>query len=325
MKVLVCFLLFLATTFTVQAQCSSSKSTYNKKYSTTYSKPKTKIKAQTKAQVKAPSKANIPTQKKINSPKTQSAVFTTNSSSPTIALQPNGDFGNILVDEKGMALYFFTKDANGLSNCDGDCLGNWPAFFTPTVNLAKGLNARDFGVITRKDGSRQTTYKGWPLYYFAGDRTAGSINGEGLGNVWFVAKPNYTIMLANNQLTGLDGVKYRGDYTEGQEDVQYFVDAFGNTLYIFMNDEFNVNNYTSEDFSNNGAWPVFEADDIVVPSNLDRSLFGTIDVVGRKQLTYNGWPLYYFGQDKQQRGSNKGVSVPIAGVWPVAEADLNRP
>jgi predicted lipoprotein with Yx(FWY)xxD motif len=47
----------------------------------------------------------------------------------------------------------------------------------------------DFGAITREDGKRQTTYKGWPLYYYAGDKAPGDVLGQGLGNVWFVANP----------------------------------------------------------------------------------------------------------------------------------------
>ena len=31
---------------------------------------------------------------------------------------------------------------------------------------------------------------------------AGQTLGEGIGNIWFVAKPDYTIMLVNAQLVG---------------------------------------------------------------------------------------------------------------------------
>jgi predicted lipoprotein with Yx(FWY)xxD motif len=33
-------------------------------------------------------------------------------------------------------------------------------------------------VITRADGSLQTTYKGWPLYYFSKDAGPGDLKGE---------------------------------------------------------------------------------------------------------------------------------------------------
>ena len=41
---------------------------------------------------------------------------------------------------------------------------------------------------------------------------------------------------------------------------------------------------------------------------------------GREQLTYKGWPVYYFGQDTG-KGDNKGVSVPVPGKWPIINAD----
>jgi predicted lipoprotein with Yx(FWY)xxD motif len=49
--------------------------------------------------------------------------------------------------------------------------------------------AGDFGTITREDGKKQTTYKGMPLYYFAGDKKAGDVTGQGMGKVWYVANP----------------------------------------------------------------------------------------------------------------------------------------
>lgn len=51
--------------------------------------------------------------------------------------------------------------------------------------------------------------------------------------------------------------------------------------------------------------------------------FGEIDVHGKMQLTYKGWPLYYFGQD-QNRGETKGVSVPAPGVWPIVNMNTSQ-
>jgi hypothetical protein len=53
-----------------------------------------------------------------------------------------------------------------------------------------------------------------------------------------------------------------------------------------------------------------------VPSILDKSMFGSIAVFGKPQLTFKGWPMYFFGADGGIKGSNKGVSVG-PGAWPV--------
>jgi len=228
---------------------------------------------------------------------------------------------NIMVNSDGFSLYFFTKDVSGESNCpDGSCLTNWPIFFEETINAGTGLNDSDFGTITRDDGKKQSTYKGWPLYFYAGDNAAGQVNGDGVGSIWFAAKPDYSIMLANEQLVGNDGKNYTSDFQEGDGETQFFVDQEGNTLYLFKNDFKDQNNFTAEDFSNNGSWPIFYTDINSLPSTLNASDFGIIDVYGETQVTYKGWPLYYFGSDGT-RGDTKGVSVPTPGVWPIVNTN----
>lgn len=235
-----------------------------------------------------------------------------------IQVVANATYGNILTDSAGRTLYFFSMDASGSSSCSGGCVTAWPIFYKENPTLDSSLTASDFGVITRADGSKQTTYKGWPLYYYQSDAKAGDVKGEALQNVWFVAKPDYTVMLANTQLVGNDGVKYKSDYTAGDEITQYITDAYGRTLYAFAPDKFNTNTYTKADLSNNTVWPMFEVSAIKnAPSTLNKTSFATITVFGKTQLTFKGWPLYYFGADAQTRGNTKGVSVPRPGVWPI--------
>ncbi len=239
-----------------------------------------------------------------------------------IKLAEHPDVGKILTDDSGLTLYFFTRDAqDGISVCNGGCATAWPVFFSENPSISEELDSSDFSTITRDDGTSQTAYRGWPLYYFQNDAVAGDINGEGLNDVWFVAKPDYTIMLMDNQLTGLDGINYNSSYEEGEEQVQYFTDAYGRTLYIFIRDNENKNNFTRPDFSNDPVWPIFGDSLIQIPTTLDPALFNTIDVFGRPQLTYKGWPLYYYEHDSI-RGQNLGVSVPRPGIWPVAVKDL---
>ncbi len=97
--------------------------------------------------------------------------------------------GSYLADIKGMTLYTFKKDSPGTSACEGPCLEKWPVFYREAVEAKDGLKARDFGTITRADGKKQTTYKGMPLYYFAGDKAAGDTAGQGVRDVWYVAAP----------------------------------------------------------------------------------------------------------------------------------------
>lgn len=238
-----------------------------------------------------------------------------------IALSTDATLGNILVDANGNSLYFFSKDTKVTSNCNDGCLDNWPAFYVENIEVGSGLDANDFSTITRTDGAKQTTYKNWPLYSFANDNASGDTNGDGVAGVWFIAKPDYSIMYANAQLIGNDGENYLGDYTLGDATTSYFVSISGRTMYTFMNDANNKNNFTNSDFSNNAAWPIVEVSLDKIPSTLNIADFGTIDVFGKTQLTYKGWPLYYFGQDTE-RGDNKGISVPNPGVWPIVNKNI---
>lgn len=107
----------------------------------------------------------------------------------TIALGTEAKLGNYLVDSNGVSLYYFDKDVSGASSCSGQCLVKWPAFHADTIVTPKGLDKKDFGEITREDGTKQTTFKGYPLYYYVDDKNRGDLKGQTLGNVWFVVDP----------------------------------------------------------------------------------------------------------------------------------------
>jgi predicted lipoprotein with Yx(FWY)xxD motif len=231
--------------------------------------------------------------------------------SSTVKLSTSATLGKILTDSAGLSLYFYSLDANGSSACTGGCLTAWPAFYIASPAVGDGLVATDFATIIRGDGSKQTTYKGWPLYYYQFDAKAGDINGDAVDNTWFVAKPDYTVMLVNNQLVGNDGIQYDSLYAQGQQIVQYLTDDRGVTLYSYSLDKYNTNNYTSADFSNNSYWPIYQSSAISsVPSIIPKSLFNVIMVFGKYQVVFKGWPLFYFGSDSNHRGSTKGASAP---------------
>jgi predicted lipoprotein with Yx(FWY)xxD motif len=97
--------------------------------------------------------------------------------------------GSYIADAKGMTLYYFTKDTPGVSACAGDCLQKWPAYFADKVEPQAGLNAADFATIKRADGASQTTFRGYPLYYFFKDAAPGDTAGQGVNSVWYVIDP----------------------------------------------------------------------------------------------------------------------------------------
>ena len=196
--------------------------------------------------------------------------------------------GNYIVDGKGNTLYLFTKDVMGDSKCTNGCLNTWPIFYQEKIIVSSGFSSSDFGTITRDDGKKQTTYKGWPLYYFASDVNPGDIKGEGVNKVWFIAKPDYTVFIAD------------------KDNMKYIVAANGNTLYNFTKDMPGVSNCKGGCLT---IWPVFYAENIVVPSIMNTSDFGVItNSEGSKQTTFKQMPLYYYINDTK-RGDTNGQGV----------------
>ena len=225
-----------------------------------------------------------------------------------VLLKNDTNLGQILTDSLGNTLYYFTRDAgDNFSACSGGCVTAWPIFHAENSTFSDELDSGDFGSFMRDDSIMQSTYKGWPLYYYVSDTITGESNGEGRGNVWFVAKPDYSIMLMNDSLVGADGITYDLNYEPGSEVVQFFTDERGRAIYGFIVDRYDINNFTREDFSNDPVWPIYGADSLsAIPSNLDTEFFNIIDVHGRPQFTYKGWPLYYW-RDDSERGDTKGV------------------
>jgi predicted lipoprotein with Yx(FWY)xxD motif len=100
----------------------------------------------------------------------------------------SSSLGRILVDGKGKTLYLWAHDHGSTSTCNGKCAKYWPPLVTSgKPAAAAGARAALLGTSRRADGRMQVTYKGHPLYSFAGDKRAGDVKGEaltGFGGRW---------------------------------------------------------------------------------------------------------------------------------------------
>ena len=109
----------------------------------------------------------------------------------------NSEYGEILTDDQGRALYIFTQDTGDTSTCTGSCAVNWPPLISSgEATAGTGLDQAMLGTTTRDDGTTQVTYNGHPLYYYAKDVSPGDVNGQGVGDVW------YLIDASGNQVNG---------------------------------------------------------------------------------------------------------------------------
>ncbi|WP_458780027.1 COG4315 family predicted lipoprotein [Arthrobacter sp. D3-16] len=121
-----------------------------------------------------------------------SATSTSTASADVDLMTASSSAGTIVVDAKGMSVYFFTKDVkdSGTSACTDACLTAWPPV-TTTADTPKVEGVTEtVGTITTPDGAKQVTLNGLPLYYFAKDTKAGDILGQGVNDVWYLADPS---------------------------------------------------------------------------------------------------------------------------------------
>lgn len=93
----------------------------------------------------------------------------------------------ILTTVKGRTLYSLSAESNGRFVCTGSCLSTWRPLLVPKGVKPKGPVR--LGTVERPDGRVQVSFKGRPLYSFAGDSKVGDVNGEGIKDVgtWHVA------------------------------------------------------------------------------------------------------------------------------------------
>ncbi|OLN21553.1 hypothetical protein BTO30_14280 [Domibacillus antri] len=107
-------------------------------------------------------------------------------STDSLKVMEKDETGRYLADSTGMTLYYYLNDKPGVSACTDQCLDEWPPFYIGSNKVPEDFNEADFGVITRPDtGEKQTTYKGFPLYYFSRDQVAGQTNGYSADDKWY--------------------------------------------------------------------------------------------------------------------------------------------
>jgi predicted lipoprotein with Yx(FWY)xxD motif len=108
---------------------------------------------------------------------------------PVLGVATRDTLGNVITADR-MTVYVYTPDKPGESVCYDICAMNWPPLLvTHTPALAASLPGR-LASTTRKDGAKQLTYNGQPLYLYIEDPpNTDQANGQNVDQQWFVAKP----------------------------------------------------------------------------------------------------------------------------------------
>ena len=90
---------------------------------------------------------------------------------------------SVLVDAQGLTLYHLSGEQNGKWICtSAGCVATWHPLVAAAAGAPRG-GVSSLGTVKRPGGALQVTYKGLPLYTFAGDTKAGEAKGQGLKDV----------------------------------------------------------------------------------------------------------------------------------------------
>ncbi|HEX7454355.1 MAG TPA: hypothetical protein VF294_18815, partial [Polyangiaceae bacterium] len=229
----------------------------------------------------------------------------------TVTLQVSPFVGSYLADATGRSLYTYGGDLPGdchtppVSQCVADCLGSWPMFPAGARVLAVGLDDNAFGAIQRGYGTWQTTYFGWPLYYYKADLTVGQVTGQGKGKTWHLAqqKPPGVVILSK---TGSP---------------KYLADRSGHTLYVSSADQAGSSDKDPVSACSGSCRSTFEPfheENFSVVTSLAAADFGAFvpPGTGALHVTYKGMPLYRAATDLKSGDMNGTASAGFTAAMP---------
>ena len=221
---------------------------------------------------------------------------------PVIGQTANTSIGKVFVlGDENLTLYTFTNDEDGVSNCSTGCLANWPAAIADSA-----MTEGEFSTFDRGDGLLQWALKNRPLYFYQGDAAEGDVSGEGLGTIWYVARPDPVTTGETSSGTVLVG---NGSVSDGSDDPASRTDVDGMTLYTFKNDTLDTSVCNDQCAVN---WPPLYADK-------DARAAAGFTLLTRSDNTVQwakaGQALYFYQGDAAP-GDTNGDG--IGGVWDVA-------
>jgi predicted lipoprotein with Yx(FWY)xxD motif len=134
----------------------------------------------------APTSASTPPTMTSTPPTTDPP--TTEAPPGTVIMTAPSEFGEVLFDGSGQAIYLFDLEDTATPACYDDCAVEWPPILTDGTPVAgAGVDASLLGTVMRTDSSTQVTYNGHPLYAYAheGKNEVKCHNVSGFGGLWF--------------------------------------------------------------------------------------------------------------------------------------------
>ena len=239
-------------------------------------------------------------------------------------------FGRVLVTGAGRSLYVFSGDnfpfsptspfqlpCTALNKAPNGkpCTAFWPPLRATGPLVGKnGVLQSKLGTVTR-NGVKQVTYFGHPLYTFVADTAAGQINGEDVAafdGIFLLDAPSGAPAVGNPTVqteVSPNGIVLSSPTASG-----------GRSLYTLS---FDPKGKTTCLGPCSGVWPpLLASTHAVAGTGVSPAALGTLRRPdGSLQVTYHGHPLYFFSFDNGA-GATSGltngeyfIDPPATGVW----------
>ncbi len=110
----------------------------------------------------------------------------------TVIKSAKSQFGMMLFDSTGQAIYLFDKEQTTKPECYGACAEAWPPVLTKgSPTAVSGAKQGLLGTTKRTDSTTQVTYGDHPLYFYAHEakNEVKCHNIQGFGGLWLVVTP----------------------------------------------------------------------------------------------------------------------------------------
>ena len=110
----------------------------------------------------------------------------------TVVTTGDSEFGVMLFDDRGQAIYLFDRERTSTPDCYDECAAAWPPVVTDGAPQAGGAaDPALLGTTLRTDGSLQVTYAGHPLYFYANEGPGEVLCHNVIlnGGLWLVVTP----------------------------------------------------------------------------------------------------------------------------------------
>jgi predicted lipoprotein with Yx(FWY)xxD motif len=140
----------------------------------------------------APRSSSASSTSPSSAPSTTTAPSTPPPAAGTVITTGDSEYGVMLFDDVGQAIYLFDKESDGTPACYDDCAANWPPVLTSGAPQGSGASRTGLlGTVDRSDGSTQVTYAGHPLYYYAHEDPGQVLchDVDDYGGTWLVVTP----------------------------------------------------------------------------------------------------------------------------------------